>query len=86
MSEIQREALKGSKRFIEYFRPQNHIKQSPKKFQKQDKRDLLSEAACHIVMIYCPLPSDLYNLCQQQGKQMAFEGLELRVWEMRQQW
>lgn len=25
-------------------------------------------------MIYCPLPSDLYSLCQQQGKQMAFEG------------
>lgn len=28
-------------------------------------------------MIYCPLPSDLYNLCQQQGKQMAFKG----AWE-----
>lgn len=34
----------------------------------------MSEAACHIVMIYCPLPSDLCNLCQQQGTQMAFEG------------
>lgn len=28
-------------------------------------------------MIYCSLPSDLYNLCQQQGKQMAFKG----VWD-----
>lgn len=24
-------------------------------------------------MIYCPLPSDLYNLCQQPGKQIAFK-------------
>lgn len=77
----------GSERFKEIYRifqtTKTH-KTKSKRLQEQDERDMLSEAACHIVMIYCPLPSDLYNLCQQHGKQIAFRGLEMSVWERRQ--